>query len=270
MEKIKEVKAYWDARPCNRFHSLEPVGTKEYFNEVEAKKYFVEPHILTFAEFDKWKGKKVLEIGCGMGTAVISFARAGAHVTAIDLSETSLELCRQRLRIYGLEANIYLGNAEELNTIIPVEKYDLIYSFGVIHHSPHPERIIAQLPQYLKPEGELRCMLYSLYSYKSFDMMHRTNNWDMGAMRKVIQYYSEAQEGSPVTFVYAFDEIKALLAPHFEVVKMWKDHVFIWNIDEYKKGKYIRTDAFKTISDSDLRVMERELGWHTLVVAKLA
>jgi 2-polyprenyl-3-methyl-5-hydroxy-6-metoxy-1,4-benzoquinol methylase len=66
------------------------VGTREYFDEVEARKYFVEPHIPEFAQFKQWKGKKVLEIGCGIGTDSVNFARAGADLAAIEISEKSL------------------------------------------------------------------------------------------------------------------------------------------------------------------------------------
>ena len=120
---IQTVQAYWNTRPCNIRHSSRPIGTKEYFDEVEKRKYFVEPHIPSFAQFDKWKGKKVLEVGCGIGTDTINFARAGASVTAVDLSDESLSLARQRAKVFGFDHQIkfYQGNAEELGTVVPVE-----------------------------------------------------------------------------------------------------------------------------------------------------
>src|SRR5579864_4174749 len=144
---IAKVNEYWNARPCNIRHSPKPVGTKEYFDEVEARKYFVEHHIPGFADFERWRGKKVLEIGCGIGTDTINFARHGAQVTAVDLTEKSLEVARQRARVFGLEDHIRFqqANAEELSRYVQPEKYDLVYSFGVIHHTPHPERVMEEL-----------------------------------------------------------------------------------------------------------------------------
>ncbi len=104
--EIARVRDYWNDRPCNIRHSTAPVGTKEYFDEVEARKYFVEYHIPGFAEFERWRGKKVLEIGCGIGTDTINFARTGAQVTTVDLSEKSMELARKRAAVFGLEERI--------------------------------------------------------------------------------------------------------------------------------------------------------------------
>src|SRR5215472_3529612 len=136
---LANVHDYWNSRPCNIRHSPKPLGTREYFDEVEARKYLVESHIPAFAEFERWRGKKVLEIGCGIGTDTVNFARHGAKVTSVDLSEKSLELAQQRIGVYGLQDQVqfYRGNAEELTSFVPVESYDLVYSFGVIHHTPH-------------------------------------------------------------------------------------------------------------------------------------
>ena len=97
------------------------MGTRQYFDEVEQRKYRVEPHIPGFAEFEKWRGKKVLEIGCGIGTDTINFARAGAEVTAIDLSEKSLEMARRRAEVFGLKDRIRFiqADSEHLRIIFP-------------------------------------------------------------------------------------------------------------------------------------------------------
>src|SRR5258705_7226884 len=138
---IAKVRDYWDRRPCNLRHSPAPVGTRQYFDEVEARKYLVEPHIRAFAEFPRWAGACVLEIGCGIGTDTMNFARAGALVTAVDLSPKSLAVARQRADVFGLSDRIRFveANAERLRDYVESAAYDLIYSFGVIHHSPRPE-----------------------------------------------------------------------------------------------------------------------------------
>lgn len=143
---IEVVRGFWDSRPCNIRHSPKPVGTREYFEEVTARKYFVEPHIPRFAQFERWCGKRVLEIGCGIWTDTISFAQAAAQVTAVDVSDRSLAIARQRAEVYGFDdVRFYCANAEELTKLVPVQPYDLVYSYGVIHHTRRPEHVIGQI-----------------------------------------------------------------------------------------------------------------------------
>ena len=123
---IDAVKNYWNTRPCNIRHSNLEFGTKEYFNEVENRKYFVEPHILAFADFKKWAGKKVLEVGCGIGTDAINFARAGAIYTGTDLSNESVEITRNRFKIFSCDGILFDSNFENLPHNLEGKQFDLI------------------------------------------------------------------------------------------------------------------------------------------------
>ncbi|HEX2977844.1 MAG TPA: class I SAM-dependent methyltransferase [Candidatus Babeliales bacterium] len=268
-KSIEEVKKFWDRRPCNLKHSKKPIGTREYFDEVEKRKYFVEPHIPGFAEFAMWRGKRVLEIGCGLGTEAINFARNGADLTIVELSPESLELAKKRFELYGLSARFILGNAQELDQILHGEKYDLIWSFGVIHHSPQPEKIVKACNSLLKDDGELRMMVYSKISYKLFHFMRETGMWDFGdgALDELIAMYSEAQTGCPVTYSYTFEGARRLFGD-FEILEMKKDHIFPWKIEKYIKYEYEKEDCFKNVSDELFKELEAELGWHLMIRAK--
>jgi 2-polyprenyl-3-methyl-5-hydroxy-6-metoxy-1,4-benzoquinol methylase len=266
---INEVKKYWNKRPCNIKHSNKTIGTKEYYDEIEKKKYFVESHIPEFAEFNKYNGKKILEIGCGLGTETINFARSGADITVIDLSEESINLLKKRLEVFNLKANIYCGNAEELDTILPKEElgsFDLIWSFGVIHHSPNPEKIVEQIYKFLKKDGELKLMVYSKISYKLFWLMKITNTYNMNLIDPLIAQYSEAQTGCPVTYTYTINQIYKLLNK-FAIEFVRKKHIFTWKIDKYIKNEYEKEDEWKDVPDDLFQELENELGWHLIIKA---
>lgn len=264
----EQVRAYWNRRPCNIRHSTKPVGTREYFDEVEARKYFVEPHIPGFADFERWRGKKVLEIGCGIGTDSINFARAGAELTAVDISDESLALCRKRFEVYGLKASFYQGDAEQLDRFVPVEPYDLIYSFGVIHHTPHPDRVFKQLERYCGPNTELRVMLYSRWSWKVFWIVATFGRGAFWRIDDLVRTYSEAQTGSPVTFYYSKRGVERLMRD-YDVVTIKKDHIFPYKIDKYVKYQYEWVWYFRWLPMPWFRWLEKRLGWHTLITAKL-
>jgi len=267
---IGKVRDFWNARPCNLRHSLKPVGSREYFDEVEQRKYFVEPHIPAFAEFPKWNGRRVLEIGCGLGTDTMNFARAGARVTAIELSDESAALARERARVFGLSdrVTIHVGDAEDLPSVVKPEPFDLVYSFGVIHHSPHPRRIVEHIRRYMTAESELRLMVYSRVSYKLFWVMREAGVWDLSAIDGLMSRYSEAQTGCPVTYTYDHERATMLLEG-FHILEMRKTHIFTWDVEAYTGYAYVKAPEWADVSDAELAALERELGWHLLIRASL-
>lgn len=266
---IQAVKDYWNARPCNIRHSTKEVGSAEYFNEVEQRKYFVEPHIPAFADFARWKDKSVLEIGCGIGTDTINFARAGAQVTAIDVSEESVAIAKQRAKVFGLEDRItfYVGNAEELLSMLG-GTFDLIYSFGVIHHTPNPKKVIDNMGCFLKDDGEIRIMVYNRLSTKTFALT-KGRIWNDALVAK----QSEAQYGCPITYTYTKSQFAKLLSyknldEDFKIESMSIDHIFMYDVKKYVNYEYEKLLRYRYLPAKLSRWLERHFGWHLMVVMK--
>ena len=269
-KNIKDVQDYWDKNPCNIKRSRAEIGSKKWCEDTKKNKYYVEGHIPKFAEFEKWKGKKILEIGCGIGITTCSFARAGAEIVALDLSEKSLELAKKRAEVFGLSDRItfYRGNAEKLDEIIPAQKFDLIWSFGVIHHTPNPENVIKCIKGYMSPSTELRLMVYNKWSWKVFWILIRYGKGAFWNINKLVAQNSEAQTGCPVTYTYTKGSIKKLLKG-FEIKNLKIEHIFPYYIPEYIQNRYVKVWYFRYLPEGFFQWLEKILGWHMCVKAKL-
>ena len=266
----EDVREYWNTRPCNIRHSPRPIGTREYFDEVEQRKYFVEPHIPQFADFQRWSGKRVLEIGCGIGTDTMNFARAGALVTAVDYSEKSIAIAQQRAKFFGLEGkiNFYHGDAQKLSSFVPVQEYDLIYSFGVIHHIPDPGKVLEQVKAYMGAGSELRLMVYHKWCWKTWQILC-SEGFRFWKLDKFIAKHSEAQSGSPVTYAYSRASVRRLLAG-FTIDDMFIDHIFPYRVTDYREYRYVKMWYIRYLPPALFRRFERIFGWHLCVKARLA
>lgn len=268
MNLIEEVKNFWDKKPCNIKHSNKPIGTKEYFDEVEYKKYFVENHIPEFAEFGKWKNKKVLEIGCGIGTDSINFVRNGADLTCVELSEKTLEVCKKRFEVYGLNAKFICCNAEELDNYIFGETYDLIYSFGVIHHSPNTKKIVENLCKFSQKDTVIKIMIYSLFSFKTIESLFKFGHKFKFNPKKSIEYYAESQLGCPVARTYLKKDVEKLFE-NYRIISIEKKHIFPYIVKDYVNHVYKKRWFFNFIPQNFFRKLEKYLGWHWLIELKL-
>jgi 2-polyprenyl-3-methyl-5-hydroxy-6-metoxy-1,4-benzoquinol methylase len=268
---IDRVRDYWNRRPCNIRHSTRPPGSREYFDEVEQRKYFVEPDIPQFAEFARWRDKRVLEIGCGIGTDTMNFARNAASVTAVDLSEKSLEMARKRAEVYGLTGRIrfFHGSAEQLDQIMPPGTFDLIYSFGVIHHTPHPDRVLEQVRKYVRLGSTAKIMVYHRHSWKVFWILMTYGKGRFWRLPEIVARHSEAETGCPVTYTYTKRELRELLERHgFKVKQMQVEHIFPYRIRDYVQYRYVREWYFRWMPEPLFHALERRLGWHLCVTAE--
>lgn len=256
MATIEQVREYWDRRPCNVQHSDQPRGSRAYFDQVEEKKFRVEPHILDFTDFRAWHGRRVLEVGCGIGTAAVNFARSGAVYTGVELSEASLELARQRFDVYGMTGDFYVADAEQLSQVVPVRPYDLVYSWGVIHHSPNPKQIVAEMKKYMHAHSELRIMVYAYHSWKR-------------AMIDAGMDQPEAQSECPIALTYRREDIPDLLGSDMEIISIQQDHIFPYQVQDYRQGRYVKLPWFDSMPAKVLRVLEQNFGWHLMIRARL-
>ena len=179
MDKIEGIEEYqnsalwkqrareqWSANPCGAHVARDlEFGTRDYFDAIEAYRYReYAPWMKEALGFDRYSGKRVLEIGCGTGTDLLQFARGGAQVTGLDLTPRSIEIARSRFAVYGCAGEFAIGDAE--NLAFPDESFDLVYSFGVLHHAPDTERAINEAHRVLRRGGRAIVMLYhraSLY-----------------------------------------------------------------------------------------------------------
>ena len=164
------IRDFWNQNPCGSDTSSAEQSSTRFFDEVERHRYAQEPHIPEFAEFERWRHRDVLEIGIGMGTDSVQFARCGARLTGIDLTRRAVEITTQRFARAGLAGRFEVADAEQLP--FGDESFDLVYSYGVLHHTPDTQRAIDEVCRVLKSGGQARVMLYHRNSFRYLiDMM---------------------------------------------------------------------------------------------------
>lgn len=157
------VRAFWQAHPCGTKFSDAEVGSRRFFERVEEHRYRTEWHIPAAAGFAGARNLRVLEIGCGLGTDGAQFARAGAIYTGIDLTEAAVGLARRRFEIENLPGEFRVSDAEKLD--FADENFDLVYSHGVLHHTPDTAGAVGEAHRVLRPGGRAVVMLYHRDSY---------------------------------------------------------------------------------------------------------
>jgi SAM-dependent methyltransferase len=171
---LKEnVREFWNQNPCGAQLSPEERGQREFFLDSEAKRYALEPHILEIVPFAQGRDKDVLEIGCGLGTDGVRWAVHGARYTGVDLTPEAVRLAGENFRLRRLSGRFQNLDAERL----PFDdgSFDIVYSHGVIHHTPNTEGVVSEIYRVLRPGGKALVMVYhkSSYNYRVNIMLLR-------------------------------------------------------------------------------------------------
>jgi len=204
-----EVREFWNSDPCGTRY----LDEKEDFAAHARARYTLEPHIPDFAQFASARGRKVLEIGVGMGADYLEWLKAGAQATGVDLSEASLQKARRRCELAGYRPDLRVADAEHLP--FPDETFDVVYSYGVMHHSPDTARCLHEAWRILKPGGEARIMLYHHASLTGAMLWLRYGAPRGKSLRQTVYEHLE----SPGTKTYTRAEVSRLME-RFERVEM--------------------------------------------------
>jgi SAM-dependent methyltransferase len=161
-----QVQEFWDKASCGEVYATGESEKAQYEAQAEAR-YTLEPYLKTFAQFPAAAGKDVLEIGVGMGADHLELAKAGPRtLSGVDLTPRAIEHTHKRLDIYGLPSELRVGDAENLP--FQDNAFDLVYSWGVIHHSPNTAKAVQEIWRVLRPGGTARVMIYHKYAITGY------------------------------------------------------------------------------------------------------
>jgi SAM-dependent methyltransferase len=288
---IAEVQGFWNSNPCQADLSSHE-DRRQYFEEISRRRFLGrEWHVPEVANFTGFRGKDLLEIGCGIATDGLEFAKHGARYVGVDLTPAGIELARERFHLFGVPGRFELANAEE-RLPFPDSSFDHVYSFGVIHHSPVPERIVAEIHRVLRVGGTFTVMLYNRNSvnyYVEIMFLRRLFRWCL--LPKFMPAFLSAVTGfdrwkleghrdaltrrriskqdwinmntdgpfCPLSRVYGRYETAAL----FNAFKNVRQEAWELNVDHWP---FVR----KIIPDALAKWIGRRWGWHRMIYGEKA
>lgn len=249
---IEAIATYWN----HRIHDLEmtahPVGSKEFFADLDDYRFDKLHYLPRLVDFGSFRGQRLLEVGCGIGTDLVRFARGGARVTGVDLAQTAIDLARKNFELNGVTAEeLRVANGEALP--YPDATFDVVYGHGVIQYTANAPQLIREMHRVLKPGGTGIFMVYNRVSW-------------LNAMSQVTKVALE-HEDAPVLKKYSIAEFKALLAPFKETRIVPERFPVKSRLHTGWKGIAFNTMFVGTFNALP-RALVRPFGWHLMAFTK--
>ncbi|MGH9319866.1 MAG: class I SAM-dependent methyltransferase [Vicinamibacteria bacterium] len=248
---LERVQRYWNERIHDLSMTRHAPGTKAFFDDLDEYRFDKLRYLPRVVDFERYRRKELLEVGCGIGTDLVRFARAGAIVTGVDLSETALDLARENARHAEVTMELLLANGEELP--FESDRFDVVYGHGVLQYTAHPQRMVEECRRVLKREGEAIFMVYNRISW-------------LNGLSKLMRVELE-HEDAPVLRKYSMAEYRELLSG-FASVRIVPERFPVksrlhggWKGFAYNR---LFVGSFETLP----RAWVRPLGWHLMAFCR--
>jgi SAM-dependent methyltransferase len=245
------IRRYWN----ERIHDLEmtshPVGSREFFADLDEYRFDKLRYLPGLVDFSGFRGQRLLEVGCGIGTDLARFAAGGAHVTGIDLSQTAIDLAGRNFAHLGLTGDLRVADGEALP--FPDASFDVVYGHGVLQYAAAPERLVAEAHRVLRPGGQAIFMVYNRLSW-------------LNGLSKVMKVALE-HEDAPVLRKYSIGEFRALLRPFAAVSLVPERFPVKSRLHHGWKGRVFNT-VFVGAFNALPRAWVRPLGWHLMAFCR--
>jgi SAM-dependent methyltransferase len=247
---LDAIQTYWNSHIHDLAIATEPVGSSGFFQELDAYRFEKLSYLPCVVDFSAYRGKRLLEVGCGAGLDLVRFAKGGAITTGVDLSPTAIELARANFEQNGLKGEFYVMNGEALD--FDSDSYDVVYAHGVLQYTASPRRMVDELYRVLCPGGVAILMVYNRYSW-------------LNGLSKFMKVELE-HEDAPVFCTFSLGELRKLLEP-FKSNKIIHERFPVkTKLQRGMKAKMFN-ELFVGTFNRLPKSWVRPLGWHLMAFA---
>lgn len=247
---LSQIATYWDEHIHDLAITSYPPGTHEFFQQLDEYRYDKLNYLPRLVDFNGYKGKQLLEVGCGAGIDLVRFARGGAQVTGIDLSKTAIDLAHQNFEQRQQDADLRLMNGECMQ--FADNTFDVVYAHGVLQYTADSEKMIAEIYRVLKPGGEAILMVYNRISW-------------LNLMRNVTRVPLE-HEDAPVLNKFSISELKQMLQPFHDYRIVPERFPVKTRLHSGWKARLFNS-VFVNVFNFMPRRWVRPFGWHLMAFA---